>query len=118
MPKRPTNDDNKNIQLELVPTESTRQKVKTADVTKAHFIKQSKIVGRLYDEIEREMKKENLTIDESKKVADSMRVLGIWNNNFWEGMTRVEQQEAEVIIASGGDVQFADMSDEELMQWV
>jgi hypothetical protein len=116
MPKRPTN-DSKSIQLELMPTETTRQKVKTADVTKAHFIKQSKIIGKLYDEIEREMKRGNLTIDESKKVADSMRVLGIWNDNFWEGMTKIEQQEAEVIIANGGEFDFDKMSVEELLEW-
>lgn len=118
MPKRPTNGDDKNIQLELIPTERTKSSMNARDITRANFKKQAILVNKLYTQIEAQLNNNQLTIDEIKKAGDLMRNLGIWNKNYWEGMSMVEQAEAEQIIALGGDVDFSTMSDEELREWI
>jgi len=118
MPKRPTNDDNKNIQLELIPTEKTKATMNAADITRANFLKQAAIVNKLYNQLNEQISQNSLSIDDIKKTADSVRNLGIWNKNFWEGMSLVEQQEAEKVIAIGGELDFSSMSDEELREWI
>lgn len=117
MAKRPTN-DNKNIQLELIPTEETKATFNAVDVTRSNFRSQAILIGKLYRQLNRQIDKGELSIDEIKKAGDTLRNLGIWNKTFWEGMTQVEMNEAEKIIAVGGEIDFSKMSDEELREWI
>lgn len=117
MSKRPTN-DSKNIQLELMPTEKTKADFNAIDVTRSNFRSQAILIGKLYKQLNQQIDRGELSIDDIKKAGDTLRNLGIWNKTFWEGMTQVEQNEAETIIAIGGDIDFSKMSEDELREWI
>ena len=116
MAKRPTNDDNKNIQLELLPTEDTKLSINVAELTRKHYKHQSAIVMALYKHIARKLQGE-LTVSECKQLGDLARNLGIWTGHFQENLTMAELKEAESIVAMGGEVDFSKMSVEELLEW-
>jgi hypothetical protein len=117
MPKRPTNDDNKNIQLELVPTGQTELDFNLAEITRKHYRIQSSIVGKLYKQVDKHAASE-LTVAEAKQVADTIRNLSIWASNFHEKLTIVQQNEAEKIIALGGAMSYEDLTQEQKDQWL
>ena len=117
MSKRPTNDDNKNIQLELMATEETKRVFNLAEVTRKHYLIQAGIVGKLYNQATRHVSSE-LTVAETKQLADTMRNLSIWLANFHENLSLVEQKEAEKVIALGDRIDPENMTPEQIRQWI
>lgn len=115
MSKRPTNDDNKNIQLELMATEETKLALNVAETTRKHYKLQSAIIGKLYRQVNDHLN-DKLSVSESKQIGDLVRNLGIWTAHFYENLSLLEQKESEAIIALGmeGKIDISNMTEEEI----